>query len=478
MLADMLALNARTRPDHPALIAGDVVLDNAALDAAVNRVAQALLARGVREGELLALCIGDRPLHLLALWACARLGVPVLPMDWRWTAAERARLRAAFAPAASLVEPECADATSRELIADTAFDAAIAAGPGAPPPRPRDPDPPLVIALSSGTTGEPKGPMIRQSHMQARFMGHYVGLGFDRGDRFLCATPLYHGGGRGFCMSLHHVGGTVILFPPPFEPADLTAAIARHGATSAFLVPTQLRRAVAAAPRGGPWWPSLRTLVSTGAALAPTERREVRARLSPRLYDYYGSTEGGGATVLPPEEMEAHADTVGRAGFGVELDVVDEDGMPVPGGVEGSIRWRGPGVPPEAPGDTAFRGGWFHPGDRGVLDQGGWLRVTGRDKDMIIRGGVNIYPAEVEAALRSIPGVTEAAVLGLPDPERGEEVAAVLVAPGLDEATLRLRLRAVLAPYKQPRHLLMLPDLPRNAGGKVVKRLLRPLFDG
>jgi acyl-CoA synthetase (AMP-forming)/AMP-acid ligase II len=477
MLAEMLALNARTRPTHPALLADGVALDHAGFDAAVNRMAHALRASGAKEGALLALCLGDTPLHLMALWAAARLGVPVLPMDWRWTAAERARLRAAFRPAMALAEPSCADGVAGEIVADAGFVAMVATMPATPPPPPTDPDPPLVIALSSGTVGEPKGPMIRHSHMRARFVGHYVGLGFDRGDRFLCATPLYHGGGRGFAMSMLFAGGTVMLFPPPFEPAALTTAIEAQRATTLFLVPTQLRRALAAAPPGGPWWPSLRTLVSTGAALAPEERQAVRARLSARLHDYYGSTEGGGATVLPPEEMAAHGDSVGRAGFGIALEVVDETGARVPPGVEGSIRWRGASLPAEVPGDAAFRAGWFHPGDRGVLDDGGWLRVTGRDKEMIIRGGVNIYPAEVEAALRIIPGVQDAAVLGVPDVERGEEVVAACVAPGLDEAALREAMRAVLAPYKQPRRLLLLAELPRNAGGKVVKRLLRPLFE-
>jgi acyl-CoA synthetase (AMP-forming)/AMP-acid ligase II len=478
MLAETIAIHARTRPTHPALLdaEGRMLLDHAGLDAAVNRMAHLLRMHGVAEGRLVALSLADTALHLLALFACARLGAPVLPMDWRWTKAERARLRDAFRPALILAEPSCADGGQGETIADAGFEAALAAAPATAPPPPADPDPPMVVALSSGTTGAPKGPMIRQSHMRARFLGHYVGLGFARTDRFLCATPLYHGGGRGFAMSILFAGGTLMLHPPPWEPAALARAIARHGVTTTFLVPTMLRRGQAAAPAGGPWWPGLRALVSTGAALAPAERRAVRERLSPRLFDYYGSTEGGGATVLPPEEMDGHGDTVGRAAFGIELDVVDAAGQAVPPGTEGSIRWRGPTLPAEMPGDPAFRDGWFFPGDRGVLDAAGYLRVTGRDAELIIRGGVNIHPAEIEAALRSIPGVQDAAVLGLPDPEFGEAVAAVLVAPGLSDASLRAAMAGLLAPYKRPTRLLMLADLPRNAGGKVVKAALRGMF--
>jgi acyl-coenzyme A synthetase/AMP-(fatty) acid ligase len=467
------------RPDHPALEAPGMALDHRALDAAVNRVARVLRDAGVRPGMLTALCLGDRPLHLLALWALARLGAPVLPMDHRWAPAERHAARAAFACARSLVEPRCADHLPGEIIADAGFEQAVADAPATPTPAPADPDPPMLVALSSGTTGRPKGPLIRQSHMQARFVGHYVGLGFDRGDRFLVATPLHHGGGRGFAMSMLWAGATLRLFCPPWEPEGLDAALAAFGATATFLVPTQLRRCLAAGtPGAAPRWPGLRALVSTGAALAPAERQEVRARLSPRLYDYYGSTEGGGATVLAPEEMAAHGDSVGRAGFGIELQVVDAADAPLPPGVEGAIRWRGPGVPQAVPGDPAFREGWFRPGDRGVLDDGGWLRITGREGEMIIRGGANIHPSEVEAALLAIPGVAEAAVLGLPDAEFGQEIAAAVVAPGLGEAALQQALAVRLAPYKQPRRWLLLPTLPRNAGGKVVKAALRPLFDG
>lgn len=475
MLADALAQNARMRPDHPAL--DD--MDHAALDAAVNRTAHALLDRGVREGSRVALCLGDHALHVVALWALARIGAPVLPMDHRWSAAERAAARLAFPCAHSLVEPRCADGEAGEILADGALHAAIAAAPARPPPPPREPDPALVVALSSGTTGRPKGPLIRHSHMRARFIGHYVGLGFDRADRFLVATPLHHGGGRGFAMSLLWAGAAVRLFCPPWDPPALDATIAGFGATATFLVPTQLRRCLAAcAPDAPPRWPGLRTLVSTGAALAPAERVAVRERLSPRLHDYYGSTEGGGATVLSPDEIMQRTDSVGRAGFGIDLQVVDADDKPLPPGQEGAIRWRGPGVPDDVPGDPAFRDGWFRPGDRGVLDEGGWLRVTGREGEMIIRGGANIHPREVEEALRAIPGVEDAAVLGLPDAEYGQEIAAAVVAPGMDAAALRLAASARIAAYKVPRRWAVVAALPRNAGGKVVKAALLPLFAG
>lgn len=478
MLADALALNARMRPTHPALLADGVALDHAALDAAVNRLAQTLLARGVAPGARLALCLGDHPLHVIALWSLARLGIAVLPMDHRWAPTERAAARAVFPCTHSLVETRCADGLPGEVIADDAFLAQFGAAPATPPPRPAEDDPPMVVALSSGTTGTPKGPLIRQSHMRARFIGHHVGLGFDRADRFLVATPLHHGGGRGFAMSVLWAGATVRLFCPPWEPPALDQAIADFGATATFLVPTQLRRCLATwPPDAPPRWPGLRSLISTGAALAPAERLAVRARLSPRLHDYYGSTEGGGATVLPPGEMDAHGDSVGRAGFGIELQVVDAAGTALPPGEEGAIRWRGPSVPDDVPGDPAFRDGWFRPGDRGVIDAGGWLRVTGREGEMIIRGGANIHPREVEEALRAIPGVEDAAVLGISDDEYGQEIAAAVIAPGLDPAALRAAASARLAAYKVPRRWAFVETLPRNAGGKVVKAALLPLFD-
>ncbi|MBM3524269.1 MAG: long-chain fatty acid--CoA ligase, partial [Alphaproteobacteria bacterium] len=198
---------------------------------------------------------------------------------------------------------------------------------------------------------------------------------------------------------------------------------------------------------------------------------------SPRLRDYYGSTEGGGATVLQPEDMRHEADSVGRPSFGVELEVVDPAGRRCPPGTEGSVRWRGPGVPVDDEAAPGVRGGWFYPGDRGRIDANSFLRLAGRDVALIIRGGVNINPAEVEAALRLCPGVSDAAVIGVPSPELGEEVGACIVANAAVTAEAIIAdCRARLAHYKIPRRIRLVAELPRNAGGKVVLARLREML--
>ena len=219
----------------------------------------------------------------------------------------------------------------------------------------------------------------------------------------------------------------------------------------------------------------LRLLYTTGAVLHPDERKEVLARVSPNLINYYGSTEGGGISVLLPEHGGAAETSVGKAVSTTEIEVVDEAHEPVAAGETGRIRYRGPCVAdgfhndPEASVES-FRDGWFYPGDLGRLDGAGFLYLVGRAKDMIIRAGVNIYPEEVEQSLLTHPAVRDAAVLGWPSPDKGEEVAAfVVTSRAVSEETLRDHCRASLAPYKVPRGIFFVDDLPKNAMGKVVK---------
>ena len=347
---------------------------------------------------------------------------------------------------------------------------------------PRDGDAPLLLSLSSGTTGRPKGPMIAHRHMLRRFWTHWINLGLNAQDRYVCATPLYFGGGRTFTMSVLFAGGTVIMAPPPHEGDELPAVVARARATSLFVVPTQLRGllnlpSVQTAPMRG-----LKLLLSSGSALHPEERRAIRETLCPRFFEYYASTEGGGVSLLTPEDQLAYADSVGRPVFAVEVEVVDDSDAPLPPGQIGALRYRGPGVAegfhndPEASRE-AFRQGWFYPGDLGEIDERGYIFLRGRRKDMIIRGGVNIYPGEIEGVLASHEAVAEAAVVPWASPRLGEEVAAfVVVRSPVEDAALIAWCRARLAPYKVPVRVALIDALPRNSGGKVLKQELVSLL--
>ena len=213
-------------------------------------------------------------------------------------------------------------------------------------------------------------------------MTHWINLGLNAGDRYVSATPLYFGGGRTFAMSVLFSGGTVVLFPPPYEPAALAREVALRQATSLFLVPTLLRRLLELTPEGAAPFQKLRLLLSSGSALHADERRAIRSRLCAQFFEYYASTEGGGVSLLTPEDQETRAGSVGRPVFGVEVEIVDDGHNPLPAGETGGCViaapvwatgfFREPADDPET-----FHAGWFYPGDLASLDAGG-LRLSQR----------------------------------------------------------------------------------------------------
>lgn len=484
-LAEPLDLHARQRPTHPALIAGDREWSWAEAALRVRQVAQALAAEGVGRGDFIGLGLRDTPAHVFALFALMRLGAVLVPLDWRWSAAETESLAAHVSLRFRLAEPDAAEVPGPARIAVS--DAWLAAAESLPGEAPlvRAPDLPMILSLSSGTTGRPTGPLATHGMMLARIENQLAALTFNQHDRHLLATPLYFGGGRAFAITHFVIGATLILNPPPYAPEALAEAAGRHHATTGFLVPTLLRRLLALPDTALAPMRGLRLLISSGAPLHPPERAEIARRITPGFMEYFASTEGGGISVLAPADMAHHPDSVGRAAFMVAIEVVDpETHAPLPPDTEGPIRYRGPGVAegfhnePEKTAE-AFRDGWFYPGDVGRIDAEGYVTLLGRAKNVIIRGGVNIYPAEIERALEGHPDVTEAAVIGRPDPEMGEQLRAVVVAARpVDPEALRAWCRERLAPYKVPREVVFVPALPRNAGGKVLLAEVRARWGG
>ncbi|MDM0032460.1 AMP-binding protein [Variovorax sp. J22P271] len=475
-LADQIALHARQRPTQPALIHGEKTLDYRQLNLAVRQRAARLADLGVTPGGIVGIALEDSIEHVLMLYAVARAGAVILPMDCRWRDNEKQRLAAHFEPAAVMVEPGAAFDGAPCISVDEAWRDAVAATDAE-----RDfPDGArgIAMSLSSGTTGRPKGPMVSHQKFLNRFWTHWVDLGFGSRETYINATPLYFGGGRAFSMSTLYAGGTVVLCPPPYKPEALAAEVARTGSTVLFLVPTLLRRLRACDTATLAPLMQLKTLVSSGSALTAAERVQIRETICPNFIEYYSSTEGGGISVLSPRDQKLFGESVGRPVFGVEVQIVDEADVPVPPGTIGRIRYRGPAVAdgfhrdPEASRE-AFREGFFYPGDLGCFNDQGYLFLKGRAKDMIIRGGVNIYPLEVESMLMSHPAVTDAAVVGWPSREFDEEVAAfVTVRSPVEPQALIALCRSQLAPYKAPRQVFVVEELPRNSLGKVVKATL------
>jgi len=473
-LASLLDHHAKARPTHPAVIFEKDTLNYAVFAGLVRRFATRLTAEGVRQGALVGVGLRDRPAHLVMLFAVMRLGAVVVPVDCRWTQVETEALATHFALDFLVVEPEApAIEGPKRITVDLDWDTAPVQGTK-DAPMVEAPDLPMILSLSSGTTGRPTGPLLTHAQMWARTENQLATLTFHQHDRYLLATPLYFGGGRAFALTHLLIGATLILCPPPYAPQDLAAVAARTQATSTFLVPTLIRRLLGQQPAVLAGFKSLRLLISSGAPLHADERAEIESRLCAGFIEYFASTEGGGISVMVPSERDSRPESVGRAAFRVDLQVVDDNHMPQPPGEVGKVRYRGPGVATEFFRETgksqdAFRGGWFYPGDLGKLDEEGFLTLLGRAKSVIIRGGANIYPLEIERALETHPQVKEAAVYGLPDPDMGEEICATVAAEaGVTEQALQAHCRARLAPYKLPRQIRFVPELPRNSGGKVL----------
>ena len=476
-ITETFAHHARAVPDRPAIVHGERVILYRDLDPLVRRAAAHLYSLGLAQGDVVGVALKDSIEHLIILSGLARAGIVILPLDWRWTPAEQERVIAHFGAKLALTEPGKPVPLNCPCISISEDFFSLVQKQSADRAFPED-DIPLLMSLSSGTTGRPKGPRIRHSQFLARYRVFWINLGFNSQDRFLSATPFYYGGGRTFPLTMLYSGGTVFMLPPPYGPEALCEALERHRISALFLVPTLIRRLLTLPDAQLAPIRSLRLLLSSGSALHAEERRHLRA-LCPGFVEYYSSTEGGGVSYLTAEDPETFDDSVGRPVFGVDVQCVDEDHRPQPAGKIGRIRYRGPAVAdgfwndPEASRES-FRDGWWYPGDLGMLDEHGYLYLKGRAKDMIIRGGINIYPGEVEAALQSHPAVADCAVVGWPSREFNEEVAAfvILKAPAEEAkvaAELRELCRGRMAPYKVPREVFVVKDFPRNALGKVIK---------
>jgi acyl-CoA synthetase (AMP-forming)/AMP-acid ligase II len=477
-LAEVLRIHARLRPTREAIVDPQRSIDYRTLDAMVNALCFGLTEAGIRRGDFVGVALRDNAEHVVTLMAMARLGAVIVPFDHKWSEGEKLSVAAHFKTATVLVDGDTPVAPGPWLPVDarwlTPTDRAY-----------RDPavspESPLLLSLSSGTTGAPKGPCVSHQQFENRFMVYWINVGFTAYDRFVLATPLYFGAGRGFMWSMLFCGGTVALFPPPYRPLELVEYVAKVGGTATFLVPTILRRLLECEVAGLAF-PTIEKLISSGSALYPEERRAIKQKLTPNLFEMYSSTEGGAVSVLGPGDADMHPDSVGRPCFRVQVEIVDGEDRPLPPGETGRLRYRSPASAQSyhAGDDTGvFKDGWYYPGDLAAMNADGFIFLKGRAKDMIIRGGVNVFPGDIEQVLLRSGEVREVAVVGIPSPEMGEDVGAfVVAAQPVDEARLISICQAELAPYKVPRRIFFVDSLPRHSGGKVVKsELLRMIAE-
>lgn len=484
-------------PEQVAVVEDGVVTTQAELAAEVDRIAAGLAALGVRAGERAVWC-GPNSRHVVVVMlAFRRLGLVSVPMSYRFTAAEAGHVLADSEAALVVVDAANAPVVAgllpglphvRHAVSFRGdapgfrpWDEVAALGAAAgPPPRGGEG---ATMLYTSGTTGRPKGAVRRPSDpkLLAALMAE---LDFGAGEVHLVTGPLYHAGPHAFALLTDRCGGTLVV-TRRFDAAEWARLVAEHRVTSAFVAPVHLKR-ILALPDGvlaAADLSSLRTVAVNAAPVPYALKQEVVARVGPGfLYEVYGSTELGIATVLRPEDQLRKPGSCGRPYGGIGLKVVDADGAEVPAGVTGELYIRSASAMvgyhrsterlAELPGDP----GWQSVGDMAWRDDDGYLYICDRRTDMVITGGMNVYPAEVEAALHAHADVADAAVFGVPDDEWGERVHAV-VAPrqGRDVAPADLEgfLAGRLAGFKHPRSWEVRAELPRTESGKLLKRVLR-----
>ncbi|HEY2224869.1 long-chain fatty acid--CoA ligase [Actinomycetospora sp.] len=491
------ARRAERSPDAVALVDGPTGARTsyAELDERVGARAGRLAELGVGHGDRVALLGENSPAYLEWLFAAARLGAITVPVNFRLSASEVAYV--------------LTDSGARALVRSTAFaplaDAACAGLDPAPVlveladepdgPALREPEPttgrgaePCVIMYTSGTTGAPKGAVLTHDNMLWNAVNMLsAGPGMASTDVTIAAAPLFHIGALGIsALPILYAGGTVVVVPS-FDPAGFLDLMAAERVTTQFLVPAMWAALTRVPDLDERSFPALRWAIAGGAP-CPLTVIERFLGLGWTFTEGFGMTElSPSALFLDAADVVSHAGSVGRPFMHLDARLVDEAGEDVEVGEVGELVLRGPSVfagywnRPEATAE-AMRGGWFHTGDLGVRDAQGFVTLVDRRKDMIITGGENVYPIEVEQVLHRHPGVADVAVVGVGDPQWGESVLAVVVpadpdAPPAADDVIAFA-REHIAHFKAPRRVEVVGELPRNATGKLLKRTLREQFAG
>ena len=498
--------HARTAPDRPAVVmaTSGEVLTYRELDERSNRLAHLLRAAGLQRGDHMALFMENQPRFMEVVWAALRSGIYITAINSHLTAEETAYIvgdcgARAFVSSRQLSEvaggidwSSLPEVTTRLMVdgAIDGFDAyeeAVAAHPATPID---DESNGTTMLYSSGTTGRPKGVLraLPEGHPgdeDPRAVGTGTVYGFREGMVYLSPAPMYHAAPLAFSVNAQRFGGTVVIMER-FDPLQALEMIERHRVTHSQWVPTMFVRLLRLTDEERQRFDlsSHECAIHAAAPCPVPVKRQMIEWWGPIIYEYYAGTEGNGSTGITSEEWLAHPGSVGRARAG-QVHIVGADGEELGPREEGAIYFSGGGQfeyhnDPEKTRDSrdAKGRGWSTLGDVGYLDEEGWLYLTDRKAHMIISGGVNIYPREIEDVLIQHPAVADVAVFGIPNEEFGEEVKAVVqpmdpAAVG-DELARELMAfcREHLAGYKCPRSVDFRDELPRLPTGKLYKRLL------
>jgi fatty-acyl-CoA synthase len=494
-LSDLIDRNAAFTPGKTALRFRGRALSYADFSERIALAARALKSRlGVGRGDRVAILSLNHPDYLVLLYACARLGAMLLPLNWRLAAPEQVYILSDASAKVLVVEQEFAGLVPslKDALPDirliglgaadgceTTFDDLLAAGSGDGRNPHIDESCPMLLVYTSGTTGRPKGAVLRQEALLWNgVMSHHM-HDMRAEDHILTVLPFFHVGGLNIQTTpALHIGATVSIHPR-FAPDLTLAAIAQDRPTLTVLVPATIQAVLAHPDWAKTDVSSLRAL-TTGSTPVPVPLIEaVEARGLPVL-QVYGSTETCPVAVYTRVGGDLKRKTsTGLPGLWCEARIIDEQGREVSPGQAGEVLVRGPNVFFEYWGNEAatsdvLRNGWYHTGDIGTRDEDGYFYIHDRKKNVIISGGENIYPAEVERVLHDHPDVAEAAVIGRPDPKWQEVPVAYVVRRGdCDAEALVAYLSSQLARFKVPREIVFVETLPRNALGKVQHFVLK-----
>jgi long-chain acyl-CoA synthetase len=512
-VALLLARTARSWPRFPASALGDrVVCEYAALASRAARIAAALGAAGLQRGDRVALVSRNLPEYIEALFGCWWAGLVAVPVNAKLHPRELAFI--------------LANSEARWAFVDSAWHAAIGAGMGETPPLERivvlgaseyrkllstascaepaicNDNDPAWLFYTSGTTGRPKGVVITHANLRAMSQCFLTDVeAVAPGDAIVHAAPMSHG--SGLYVLPHILAGAVNVVPESggFDPDEIVALLDAWDRASFFAAPTMAKRLVGAPAVAGARLDRLKSIVLGGGPLYVADCKEAHRVLGPRLAQIYGQGESPMTITAMNRALlgdalargdDVRIGSVGIAQTGIDVIVADDADAPLPAGELGEVLVRGPTVMagywmnPDASAAT-LANGWLHTGDVGVLDGDGFLTLKDRSKDLIISGGSNIYPREVEEVLQAHADVAEVAVIGRPHPDWGEEVVACVVTrsgrvDASNSALLERALEALclerIARFKRPKAYVFLDELPKNNAGKVLKTALRDKLAG
>ena len=506
-VGDWLRISAHNHPDRDCLVTADASYSFAETDARVNRLANALAARGIGRGDRVAIFATDSFRYVETLFASLKLAATYVPLNFRLAEPELRLLLTTAAPTCLVISDRYADmvAAVRDDVPSIRFVVTFDgdADPGASIERYEDvlagsdeSDPGVTVdqdeivglCFTSGTTGLPKGVMHAHRTTKHYVMQAVLERRLASESFHYSPAPIYHVAGMLFPMATIARGGTSLVLGE-FDPDAVLTWMQSGRLTDCFLVPTMLSTLLQHERIGDGGYDAIRSIAYGGAPMSPSLLRRAIATFDCEFLNLFGAgTEAGLQTLLTPEDhrraLAGHEHllgSVGKPGLGIDLRLVDDDWRDVPRGDVGEIATRSDATmvgylgQPELTAEVMVDG-WIRCGDLAWQDDEGYLYLSGRRNDMIIRGGENIYPIEIESVLAELPGVVEVAVIGAPDEHWGEVVHAyVVTAAGttFDAPAAASLCRERLAGYKVPVAFEVLPELPRNASGKVLKRELR-----